>query len=112
MAAQTDKQVRIINTKRGNGNKFAIEMALNTSSTLIITGKHSYVPSLASLTAEMRDGSISILESSDVFDAIISTIQDFKTFIIVNLKLNLFEKEFFSQLANKLNKEFIAIIED
>ena len=88
-------------------NEIAMSSLIENKKTLIVTEKHSFVPSF-SVLLKYRDH-VFVAETSDYFGAIKSHIGEFKMFIIVGHELDNFQREFFNQICNRLDKTIIHL---
>ncbi len=74
--------------------------------TLIVTYPHKYVPLFKDIL-KLKD--TKIIETREYMEVLRRYVCDFKNIILVGFELNNFEKELFSQLCEKLQKNIILI---
>lgn len=103
-------KVQIVEVGRDDEpNEAAINNIKKGLKTLIITDHHKYTPPVAILKTFKYDTDAFIVETTDYYGMLTTSVSEYKLFILVNFELNHFETEFFGQICNKLDKEIICI---
>ena len=85
----------------------AINLCESSRKTLIFANKTKFIPSLKTL-CDFRD-KIFFIDKKDIFEKMIEHFDNFQVFILVDVTLNNFEKEFFEQLRIKQKKLIIEL---
>lgn len=91
-----------------NANEVALQHVSNTDATLIIIREVTFIPPVKVLL-EYRE-QVYVIKTLHYLEAVRANIDAYKRFVIVNVKANNFEVEFFKQMCNKLDKTIICIL--